>query len=225
MPSYQIPLQIRLNDNATFDNYLVAGNAQAIDLLSSDERYIYLWSAEATGKTHLLQALCHQHTSSFYLPLTDIDAWQTDILEGLEQFALVCIDDVHQIAGRSEWETALFDLFNRLQENSRRLVVTANCSPAGLDLQLADLSSRLAWGVSLQLNSLTDEQKIQALRQRAQRRGFQFPDEAAAYLLKHCPRDLHSLFAILDRLDDASLQAQRRISIPFIKQALANNSG
>lgn len=220
MPGYQYPLQIRLNDNATFDNFFVAENAQAVSLLQSSEPYVYLWSAAVTGKSHLLQATCHQYRDAMYLPLADHKLWQADIFDGLENYALVCLDDVNSIAGSSEWESALFNLFNRLREVEGRLCVSANCSPASLAISLPDLASRLGWGVSLRLNELTDDQKVKALSMRAQLRGFTMAEEVAGYLLKHCPRDLHNLFSILDKLDDASLQAQRRISIPFIKQCL-----
>ena len=220
MAGFQIPLQIRLNDNATFDNFFIADNAQAVSLLQSEEPFVYLWSTTAAGKTHLLQAVCHQRSHAIYLPLLESTHWSPDIFEGLEQYAVVCLDDVQAIAWAPVWETALFNLFNRIREMNGRLLVTANCSPASLPIQLADLASRLSWGVSLRLNELSDAQKVKALSMRAQARGFNMAEEAASYLLKHCPRDLHSLFAILDKLDDASLQAQRRISIPFIKQCL-----
>ena len=220
MAGFQIPLQIRLNDNATFDNFFIADNAQAVSLLQSKEPFVYLWSASAAGKTHLLQAVCHPHRQAIYLPLSEHQLWSPEIFEGLEQHALLCLDDVQTIAGDPDWERGLFNLFNRVREMKGRLIVTANCSPASLHIKLADLASRLSWGVSLRLNELTDEQKVKALSMRAQLRGFNMAEDVASYLLKHCPRDLHSLFAILDKLDDASLQAQRRISIPFIKQCL-----
>ncbi len=44
------------------------------------------------------------------------------------------------------------------------------------------------------------------------------------YLLKRMPRDLRSLFDILDRLDEASLVAQRRLTIPFIRDALEKHA-
>lgn len=220
MPAYQIPLQIRLNDNATFDNYLVKDNAQALELLNSDERFVYLWSAAETGKTHLLQAACHRNENSFYLPLKELTCWQPTILEGLESYQMVCLDDIHCVAGFPEWEEAMFDLFNRLNESQRRLLVTANCSPASLGMELADLASRLSWGVAVRLHPLTDKDKVTALRMRASARGINLGEDVVAYLMKHCPRDMHTLFAILDKLDDASLQAKRRVSIPFIKQCL-----
>jgi len=156
--------------------------------------------------------------------LSDYTQWHPAIFDGLEDFDIVCLDDIHCIAGTDVWELALFNLFNRLREKARRLCISAKCSPASADFNLPDLASRLSWGVSLRLADMSDEEKVQALAMRAQARGFRMSDEVAGYLLKHCPRDLHSLFAILDHLDIASLQAQRRLTLPFIKQCLQDQA-
>ena len=223
MAAYQFPLQIKLNDAATFGNYLVGDNASIVKILQAEtEPYLYLWSADATGKTHLLQALCHAYGQgqAIYLPLKESAHLQAEILEGLEQFALVCLDDVQYIAGRSDWELSLFNLYNRLREKGGHLCITSNVSPKQLSVKLADLLSRLNWGPVFQLHPLTDHDKVKAMQLRATQRGFQLPDEVANYLLNRYPRDLHNLFALLDKLDIASLQAQRRLTIPFVKQWL-----
>jgi len=220
MPVYQIPLQIKLNDAATFDNFIGVGNQQLVSLLQSDETFVYYWSSDATGKTHLAQAMCHQQKNSIYLSLSEIGQWQPAIFEGLESFDLICLDDIEQLVNKPEWEVALFDLFNRVRDTGKKLRISAHASPNSIGVSLDDLLSRLTWGVTVQVQSLSDEDKVAALSLRAKQRGFGLPDEVAVYLLKHCPRDMHNLFTILDRLDDASLQAQRRLTIPFIKESL-----
>lgn len=227
MAAYQIPLQIKLDDAATFDNYLAAGNESVVRILrEATEPCLYLWSSEATGKTHLLQALCHVHLpgESMYLPLQELVQQPAAVLEGLEQFALVCLDDVQYIAGDQNWETALFHLFNLLRERGGQLCMTGNVPPNQLRLKLADLQSRFGWGPVFQLQPLTDDDKIAAMQLRAERRGFELPVDVAGFLLKRYPRDLHSLFALLDQLDHASLQAQRRLTIPFVRQWLKPES-
>ncbi|MGD8782869.1 MAG: DnaA regulatory inactivator Hda [Thioalkalispiraceae bacterium] len=220
MSAYQIPLNIKLNEAATFDNYITTGNEQLVALLNSDEPFVYYWSRQATGKTHLAQALCHSQANSIYLPLQELEQWQPEIFEGLESFDLICLDDVEQLAGKLEWEEALFDLFNRLRDTGKKLRISAHDAPKKIGIQLPDLVSRLTWGVTIQVQELADEDKVTALSLRARQRGFDLPDEVAAYLLKHCPRDMQNLFVILDRLDDASLQAQRKLTIPFLKECL-----
>lgn len=223
MAAYQIPLQIKLDDAATFDNYLAAENVDTVRILrAANEPCIYLWSPVATGKTHLLQALCHDLPpgETIYLPLRELAAQPAAVLDGLEQFVQVCLDDVQCIAGKGDWETALFHLFNRLRELGGRLCLTASLPPAQLGLGLVDLQSRFGWGPVFQLQPLQDDEKIRAMKLRAERRGFDLPEDVAAYLLRRYPRDLHNLFALLDKLDHASLQAQRRLTIPFVRQWL-----
>jgi DnaA family protein len=222
MPAYQLPLQIKLSDTATFENFFAAGNQELVALLKQGtEPSVYIWSTEPAGKTHLLQAACNApRNNPIYLPLGEFEQYSPAILEGLEQFNIICLDDVQSIAGNAVWEEALFDLYNRAREAGSHLVVSGCATPAKLSIQLADLVSRLNWGPVFHLHSLTDEQKMLALQMRADLRGFSIPDEVARYLINHYPRDMRSLFNMLDSLDDATLQAQRKLTIPFVKQYL-----
>ncbi|VAW95924.1 DnaA inactivator Hda (shorter homolog of DnaA) [hydrothermal vent metagenome] len=218
--AYQIPLDIKLNATATFDNFVPARNEQLLDLLQGDESFVYLWAAEVVGKSHLLQALCQKHHNAIYLPLNEISSWQPEIFSGLESFDLICLDDVEHLAGQADWEQALFNLFNRVRDNHKRLCISGNVSATQLAIGLKDLSSRLTWGVSMQMHTLDDKDKIVALSKRAEQKGFSLSEEVSNFVLKNCPRDMKSLFNILEQLDDASLQAQRRVTIPFIKKQL-----
>lgn len=221
----QIPLNLRLRAEATFDNFVATGNESLLHTLGEpDERYIYLWGEDACGKTHLLQALCQrawqQPMTAAYIPLQDDEISDPDILLGLESLDLICIDDLHIIAGRADWETALFHLFNRVRERDSRLVISARQAPNGTGLQLADLVSRLNWGVVFQVMALQDRDKMAVLQLRAGQLGLELSREVAEYMLKRSPRDMASLFGLLNTLDTASLAEQRRLTIPFVRQYL-----
>lgn len=217
----QIPLAMRLNDNATLDNFFAAGNENAVHAIQNNtEQFIYLWGMSGTGKTHLLQAACHVAGSgSAYLPLGD-EGIVAEMLEGMEQLSLVCLDNIDAIAGDVVWETALFHLYNRMRDNNHQLIVAASMSPAALPLQLADLKSRYSWGVSYQLAELSDSDKVLAMQERTNLRGMHLPTEVAEYLLKRYPRDMVSLFELIERLDEGSLVAQRKLTIPFVRDLL-----
>ena len=193
--------------------------------LGRGEPIIYLWGAPGVGLTHLLQASGHEAQdaglSIQYLPLNDLVDYTPDALfEGLEHLDLVCLDGLEAIAGKPDWEEALVHLFNRLRDADRRLLVAAMSSPRELPMELPDLRSRLQWGITSQVQALTDEQKQQALRQRARARGLELNDEVAHYILQRVPRDMNKLFFYLQRLDQASLAEQRRLTIPFVKKVL-----
>lgn len=221
----QLSLALALRDSATFDNFYAANNQQVIHALQDpSESFVYLWGGEGTGKSHLLQASCHhiaqQGGTPAYLPLSQWQELSPAYLEGLETMDLVCIDDIEQIAGQGDWEEALFHLYNRVRDSQCRLLVAAKSSPTQLPLQLPDLRSRLAWGLVLQLNELDDEDKLACLQLRAHNRGFELPTEVGHYLLKRSPRNMEALLQLLERLDQASLSAQRKLTIPFVRELI-----
>lgn len=142
------------------------------------------------------------------------------MLSGLENVSLICLDDIEAIAGQEKLEEALFHLFNRVRANNQRLLITGSTAPANLNIKMPDLRSRLAWGIAYQLKALSDDQKLSALRQRAQSRGLQLDPTVGRFLLRRCPRNMRELFATLEALDQASLVQQRRLTIPFVKEVL-----
>jgi DnaA family protein len=226
----QLPLGVSLRDSASFENYYQGCHQQEVlQCLQAvaegeGEPFVYLWGGSGAGKTHLLQAACRygadQDKNVVYLPLSEVHDYSLEMLLGLEQLDLVCIDDLHRIAGNTIWQNALFDLFNRLRESGSHLVMAADNVPAAVGITLPDLESRLTWGVIYQLHTLDDQEKLKALQLRARGRGVELPDEVAQYLLRRCPRDMHALFELLEQLDYASLAAQRRLTVPFVRELI-----
>ena len=221
----QIPLGISLQDSATFANFCAGPNRAALAAVQSGrEPCVYLWGARGSGRTHLLQAACHAAAAAggvpVYLPLGATGELSPEIFEGLEQMGLVCLDDIDAVVGQVSWETGLFHLYNRLRDGRVRLLITGGSAPAALGLRLPDLVSRLSWGPVFQLQRLEDAEKVVALQLHAVARGLDLPQDVGYYLLRRCPRDMHSLISVLDRLDHASLAAQRRLTIPFVRDLL-----
>ncbi len=225
--SAQLALGLKLRDSSVFASYFAGRNQVTVDAVRSaaigtPPTCLFLHGPTGYGKSHLLQALCaeasRQGHSVAYLPLADVMALGPDLLTGCGEIACVCIDDIEVIAGRSEWERALFRLHQQLDERQGRLVVSASRPPAASGIELADLRSRLGGGLVLSLQPLDDLEQIGALQLRAQIRGFDLPLETAQYLLRRLPRDMASLCAFLDELDEASLAAQRRLTVPFVRE-------
>ena len=232
MKPIQLPLGVRLRDDATFANYYPGANAAALGyvegLCEADagwtDSLIYLWGAAGVGRSHLLQAAClrfeQRDEAAVYLPLAEVADYGPELLDNLEQCELVCLDDLEAVAGRADWEEALFHLFNRLRDAGKRLLLAAATSPRELGVQLPDLQSRLTLALVFQLQELADEDKLRALQLRASRRGLQMPDEVGRFILTRGARSMSALFELLEQLDQASLQAQRKLTIPFLKETL-----
>jgi DnaA family protein len=229
MTATQLTLSISLRDDATFANYYSLENLALTEELQSmvqgqGEQSLILWGPAATGKTHLLQAVCHgaeqAGRTSCYLPLADHLFLSPEFCDDLEHMDILCIDDLHAIAGDRTWEEALFHLFNRTRALGHRLVFAANKNVAELGIQLPDLRSRLSWGLNYHLKTLTEEEKLAALKLRASNRGMTLPLDVAQFILNHYSRDMGRLFAALDTLDRVSLAEHRKITIPFVKMVL-----
>ena len=159
-----------------------------------------------------------------YLPLGKPQTAGVELLQGLESLDVVAVDDIDAISGDAEWEQALFGLYNRLQAGGSQLLFTARRAPAGTHFSLPDLASRAAGAVVYQLRPLDDDQSLVALRSHADARGLDLSDAAARYLLKRVSRDMGGICRWLDELDRASLVAKRRLTIPFIREALTERS-
>jgi len=227
MKGQQLTLGLQLKDDATFENFYPGDNSAVLSHLHAFlspqciESFIYLWGPPSVGRTHLLQACCHANVDqgNIYLDLSD-HSLAPSVLIDLEYLSLVCLDNIDAVMGDSAWEEALFHFYNRLQTEKASLLVTALVSPNYLACQLADLKSRLSAGLILQLLPMNDEQKLSALKMRAQCRGLDLPTDVGQFLINHYPREMSTLFAALETLDQASMVAKHRLTIPFLKQVL-----
>ena len=173
-----------------------------------------------SGKSHLLQAVCAELPGSGYFPLLELAALGPGALEGAEALSCVCIDDLQLVAGRDDWEQALFRLYCELEARRGRLLLAAALGPTQLPFRLPDLASRFAAAHIFRLQALDEAQQREALRLRAQLRGLELPEETALYLQRRFPRDMATLQRLLDTLDVASLAEQRRLTLPFIRDVL-----
>ncbi|WP_034916335.1 MULTISPECIES: DnaA inactivator Hda [Erwinia] len=227
----QLSLPLYLPDDETFASFWPGENPSLLAALQGalhqqHGSYLYFWSREGGGRSHLLHAACAELSARGeavgYVPLDKRTWFVPEVLDGMEQLALVCIDNIECIAGDDPWEMAIFDLYNRILESGRtRLLITGDRPPRQLNLTLADLASRLDWGQIYRLHPLSDDDKVQALQLRAKLRGFELPEDVGRFLLKRVDREMRQLFATLDQLDRASISAQRKLTIPFVKEALA----
>lgn len=226
----QLSLAIALDDQATFENfYAPRGSSHYLAtmiLQDSPQRMAYLMGNNGSGLSHLLQAACHKRpferdNKAIYLPMHELQEYQPEqILDGLHQLHLVCLDDLHLVTQREAWQVPLFNFYNDCKASGTRLIFASHKAPDELGISLADLLSRLKSGIIHQLTEYSDDDLRRLLQFRANVRGMYLSDEVAKYLLHRLRRDTHSLMMALEKLDKASLQAQRRLTMPFVKSAL-----
>jgi DnaA family protein len=224
----QLSLPVVPEEGASFESFVWSAQPDGLrealqqQAAGSGEAVILLWGGAGTGRSHLLQAVCAAATGAvMYLPMRELHRYEpASVFEGLESLSLLAIDDVDAVCGDASWEEALFHAYNRARAASTALLFSAAQPLAALPLKLADLRSRLAGGLVFGLAALGDQERLELLRQATQRRGLRLDDAVASYLLMRVGRQPATLLQVLDVLDRASLQTQRALTVPFIRETL-----
>lgn len=225
----QVPFEFEFQNGHTFASFFVGNNDEIVTQLEGmaqdgPEQQIYLWGEEGCGKSHLLQACC-QHAQTlgklpFYLKLDAQQLPDVQILNGLEDYELVCLDDIHTVAGNQKWEEGLFGFYNAHRQNNHHLLLAANTPPQYLTFELPDLKTRMSWGLTLKIQPLREEQLIEAMTRKAHNLGFDLPVTVGRFLLRHYVQDLPAMWQLLEKIDRATLAEKRKLTIPFLKQIL-----
>ncbi|MGG6461803.1 DnaA regulatory inactivator Hda [Solilutibacter silvestris] len=219
----QLPLALATRADRRFDNFVGAAAQVLADGIDEGRRAWLLTGPAGVGKTHLLMA-AHAASGgeSAYLALPQVAGSLADVAPMFERHRLLALDGLEAIVGHRDDEVALFDLHNRVLDGGGRLLYAARSTPEQLEFALPDLRSRLGQATRLPLPALDEAQRLGLLRARAQQRGLVLDDASAEWLMRRCDRDLGSLMDVLDELDRASLAAQRRLTVPFLREVLGS---
>ncbi len=224
MMNEQYALALPLSPDATFANSV--GNAGA--RLAHLQHWNVVWGKSGSGRSHLLQALCHDQEGplSHGVPggsriyLGELARLDPAVLQNLETYAMVCLDDVSQVFGKPIWEEALFHLLNSCKDWRTIVVMSVDQPILSQPIALPDLKSRLNSALAIETDTLDDRQRIQVLQRRARHWGFDLPYGVAEFILKRSPRGQIKLIDNLKRLEVETLRAKRKVTIPFAKQTL-----
>lgn len=221
----QLILDLSLDDEAKFENFYDTGtNGEVINELKGAAPQVFLWGSLGSGRTHLLQSVCHnasmKNKSSIYIPLLHVNKFSPEILQGLEAMDIICVDDIQVVQKKTAWEEALFQLYNKVKSSGSRLIISANQSPSNLELTLADLQSRLCGLPVFKLSNLNESEQMEVLKFRAMRRGIVLSMSVVDYILARAQRNMHGLISVLDAAGEISAAEKRRITIPLIKKVM-----
>jgi DnaA-homolog protein len=217
----QLLLDLGAEKPQTLDTFVEGQNAELLQLLqlfvrraprTPSERFVYVWGDPGAGKTHLLRALETEATARYIAAGSPVDAYLFE-----KEVTLYLLDDCERLS--ADVQIAAFNLYNEVKENGGLLVAAGATAPAALVLR-EDLRTRLGWGLIYQVRGLSDDEKIEALRQAALARGIGLPSGVLPYLITHFRRDMRSLSAMLDALDQYSLETQRPITLPLLRSLL-----
>ena len=211
----------------SLENFVAGRNAPALDALRqcTPGRAVYVWGPNGVGRTHLLQAVCRAHEGRYHgagSPAADLQELATS---DAVTTRVVAVDDVQLLDAAGQ--AAVFALYNRWREcastsEAFTIVVAGDRAPLAMEVR-EDLRTRLGWDLVFRLEQLSDEERAQALSSRAAERGQVLSPEVITWLLTHHERDMSRLTALVDALDRYSLARHRPVTLPLLKDLLAND--
>lgn len=228
----QLPLALRWPRRQRFEHFH-AGNHNAPALAAvqalataSPAPWVYLQGSIGSGRTHLLLAAAQAASAAGrrvqYLPLATL-ADRASALRGVAGSEWLALDDLGALAGQREAEHALFDLYNQTRAEGGAMLFAADGIPTELGIDLPDLRSRLGACTQFALKPLDDIERRHVLKAQAVARGIELDEPVLDWLFARYARDLGALLDLLERLDQASLAAQRRITVPFLRGFLRDS--
>ncbi len=226
-PFQQLALPLRFNQSASFDNFYSIDQFESHTLISHltciTEPLIMIRGLKSSGKSHLLNAsalLCQSEKMTFqYFSAKMLIDYEPDVIAPCDSGDVVIIDDIHLLINNQSWERKLYDLYNDAQRHQWLLVLSC-LSDRFEQFALQDWLSRMKSCVQISLTTAENE-LAKIIRLRAKSLGLKIKPEVVDYLLNHYPRDMANQLDIMSRLDEHSLEKNRHITIPFIKQVLA----
>jgi DnaA family protein len=219
-PQQQMLLDLKPEQPPTLENFVIGTNAELVERLrglggTGNFEALYLWGDPGCGKSHLLAATAANAQSR--RPVVHLQAVDAGAELSLAPGSLLVIDDIQQLG--AEAQVALFRAFNAARFLGLALLLAGNEPPLRLELR-EDLRTRIGQTLIYEIQSLSDDEKVAALRRHAIERGMLMDPGVVHYLLRHGRRDLPSLMAMLNSLDRASLEQKRPPTLPLLRELM-----
>ena len=236
----------------TLENFIAGANRECLQQLRAlrdgqrVHRFIYLWGLPGCGRSHLARALAGglapagqastgeapgAHRSGSLASGSQASDVLADAVgigpaaDGTEPAvpSLLVVDDVHRLG--PDDQIALFRQFiAAAAQPQRAIVTTGDRPPLALGLR-DDLRSRLGAGLVFELQVLDDTARALALGQAAQARGVALSADLIPWLLTHHSRDMRVLLATFEALDRYALARKRPLTLPLLREWLAEPTG
>ena len=219
----QIPINFSFCNAKTLDNYISGENKHLIKALkefakNNHGQLIYLFGEKSTGKSHLCKAvfdiiedtkiLVNQHN---FETLSDMD---------LQNINYLILDDFEIILEKGNNEDTLFYYINEFIISKKSLLISSINSTEQITFTKKDLKSRLTSNLIFNIKEISDERKVEVLKNITEDIGWTIEEKVCQYIMYHYRRDLFFLCNVLKSIDENSLALKKKVTIPFVKSII-----
>lgn len=196
-----------------------------------------LHGPDGAGKTHLLIAMGNNfktwsnYGTALYLDaprlleVVSTSSAYEEIKTSLHQYensSFLAVDHLEKVAGNAVVEDQVFHLYNAVVEAGGLFAAAVNAPPSRWGFQ-EWLSTRLLWGLTVELNPVGDDARAKVLGRMAEGMGLALPEKVALWLMSRLPRDPASQMEALGKIDQYSLIRGKKVSIQLAREALEIN--
>ena len=233
-----------LNPSLTFDNFVVGLSnnlpyAAARAVAEKPGRAynpLFIHGSVGLGKTHLLQAICHEVLAKGtisrirYISCEDfINQFISGIQGGaLESFRdqyrnteMLLIDDIHLLAHKERTQEEFFHTFNHLVNAGRQVVFSSDSPPQEIPTLKERLVSRFKSGLVGEIELPDLETRIAIVQRKARIRGTEFPNDVALFIAERVKTNIRELEgAVIEVIGYSTLNDGMPIDLELAARAL-----
>jgi chromosomal replication initiator protein len=239
-----------LNENYVFEKFVVGmcnrlAHAAALAVAESPGKAynpLFIHGGVGLGKTHLLQAVCHQilaknpQCSIYYRSgegfVNDyITAVKNNAFEKFRQSCrskdIMIIDDIHFLGSgeKTASQEEFFHTFNALHNAQKQIVLSSDSMPKEIPLLQDRLVSRFNWGMVARLETPDFETRVAILRRKAESYKIELPDEVINFIAEVITTNIRDLEGALIRVVGLSRSSGQNPSLSTASETLKDIVG
>ena len=173
---------------------------------------LFLSGPSGSGKTHIANLL---KQSSNGIVINNADIKKRNIIN-LIDYDCVIIEDVDYALS----ENSLLHLFNFLQENNSKIMLTSKISINKLNLKLPDLKSRLLSLSQVNIGWPDDHLLSRVIIKQFLDKGVKIDIEVVEYLIKRMDRSFKSIENLVTNINYKAMEKSKKITVPFVRELL-----
>ncbi|MBV06043.1 MAG: hypothetical protein CMD53_01710 [Gammaproteobacteria bacterium] len=231
MKPEQLHLNVQLDDVISLDRFInCESTKECLKILKksveddSISNFYFIWGNKGVGKSYLMKGLhrefINKEMKTFHFSFEDERVSGPEILQNLESMDAIIIEDFESMISSEEWEVAVFNLINACFLSKTKIYISSKTVSKDLEIDLVDLMSRLSSFTGVEVPEISEEEKIEALKQSATRKGIELEERAIKYIINYTSRNLSDLLKLINELDSFSLQMKKKITPVLIKKLL-----
>jgi chromosomal replication initiator protein len=237
-----------LHREYTFSNFVVGSSnrfahAAAVavaDMPAKNYNPFFLHGSVGLGKTHLLQAICHEilqrnpATNILYLSCESfinqfIDALENGDLQSFRQkyrnVDVLLVDDIQLLANKDRTQEEFFHTFNTLYNLGHQIVLSSDAPPREIPTLQERLVSRFKMGLVVEIAPPDFETRVNILKTKSRLRGHDLPTDVAHFMAHNILTNIRELEGAVVRLIGYADLEQKELSLPLAQQVVSESAG